>query len=359
MSPLSPSTRPAARVAAAVGAILALAVMAAPSGAATPAVATAVAPLAPTDPEGGSDTLREQLAAAGKGYLDAKAALARSTARQKQLAGQLAKIEKEVVQRNETVDELAGAAYRMGRLGPVSALLNSDSPDGFLDRAATLDAVAANEDRQVRDLVETRERAQRAKAAIDTEIRQQRKQMAVMAARKQQAERALAQAGGGEATAGATGGTASGGTASGGSASADPAPRNSDGSWPDESCSVNDPTTSGCITPRMLHALNEAREAGFTRYTSCYRDGGSGEHPQGRACDFAAQRDGFGGVATGDDRTYGNNLAAYFINNADRLAVLYVIWYHEIWLPSSGWRSYSGGGDPSSDHTNHVHLSVY
>ena len=58
-------------------------------------------------------------------------------------------------------------------------------------------------------------------------------------------------------------------------------------------------------------------------------------------------------------RTYGNRLANYFINNSSRLGVLYVIWFRRIWLPSSGWKSYSGaGGDPSSDHTNHVHLSV-
>ncbi|HEX7745862.1 MAG TPA: hypothetical protein VF462_11440 [Micromonosporaceae bacterium] len=350
MPPLRPTRHPNARLTAVVGAILALAVTAAPAGAATSVVGPASARLAPGDPEGGSDSLREQLTAAGKGYLDAKAALARSTARQKQLAAHLAEIEKELAERNDTVDELAGAAYRLGRLGPVSALLNSDSPDGFLDRAATLDAVAANENRQVRDLLDTRAQEQRAKAAIENEIRQQQKQMAVMAARKRQAERALAEAGGGASTAGVSGG---------GSATADPAPRNPDGSWPAESCSVNDPTTSGCITPRTLHALNEAKQAGFTRFVSCYRDGGSGEHPKGRACDFSAQQVGFGGDATGDDRTYGNNLAAYFIRNADRLAVLYVIWYRQIWLPSSGWKSYSGGGDPSSDHTNHVHLSVY
>lgn len=109
-----------------------------------------------------------------------------------------------------------------------------------------------------------------------------------------------------------------------------------------------------------LHALNQATAAGFTRYVSCYRSGGSGEHPKGRACDFAAQRDGFGGIATGEDRTYGNNLAAYFVRNADRLGVLYVIWFRQIWMPGSGWRPYGeAGGDPSSDHTNHVHLSVY
>ena len=53
-------------------------------------------------------------------------------------------------------------------------------------------------------------------------------------------------------------------------------------------------------------------------------------------------RDGFGGTATGGARTYGNNLANYFINNSGRLGVLYVIWFRRIWLPSSGWKSYSG-----------------
>ena len=65
------------------------------------------------------------------------------------------------------------------------------------------------------------------------------------------------------------------------------------------------------------------------------------------------------GVATGAERTYGNNLAAYFVFNANRLGVLYVIWFRQIWLPGSGWRAYSGSGSPSADHTNHVHLSVY
>ena len=65
-------------------------------------------------------------------------------------------------------------------------------------------------------------------------------------------------------------------------------------------------------------------------------------------------------MATGGDRVYGNNLAAFFVRNASQLAVLYVIWYRQIWLPATGWRSYGGAnGDPSSDHTNHVHLSVY
>jgi hypothetical protein len=345
---------PAARLAVVAATAVALAAVAAPADAQpTPVAAgSAATALAPgTDPEGGSASLREQLEAAAKGYIDAKAAVDASAKRQKELVAHLGTLEAELVVRNQTIDELAAVAYRTGRLGQVSALLESSSPDGFLRRAATLQVVTASEDRQLRDLIETREQETRAKAAVDLEIREQQKQLTLMAKRKEQAERALRLAGSGQPSSGVT---------SSGSALAKPAPRNPDGSWPTESCSVNDPTTSGCITPRTLHALNQAKAAGFTRYVSCYRSGSSGEHPKGRACDFAAQKTGFGGVATGGDRTYGNNLAAYFVRNASRLGVLYVIWFKQIWLPGSGWKAYNGGnGDPSSDHTNHVHLSVY
>ncbi|MET7709347.1 hypothetical protein [Micromonospora sp. NPDC005413] len=334
-------------------------------GVALPAGAASAAPpsglraaAAPdSDEEGGTPALRAQLDAASKGYLDAKRALDTSVQRQQQLATQLKTTEAELDQRSGKVGEIAGVAYRTGRLGAMSALLNSNTPEGFMDRAAALEAVAANEDRVLRDLLATKDQANRTRVALDGEIIEQRKQVAVMAKRKEQAERALT-----VATTPKPRTTADTGSNRGTSAAnATAAPRNSDGSWPSESCSVNDPTpASGCITPRTLHALNQAKAAGFTRYVSCHRPSGSGEHPKGRACDFAAQKGGFGGDATGGDKTYGNNLAAYFIRNADRLAVLYVIWYRQIWLPSSGWKSYSGaGGDPSSDHTNHVHLSVY
>ena len=310
-------------------------------GGATPAAA---------DPEGGSQTLREQLDAASRGYLDAKAKLDSSRKRQQQLSASAKTVEAELTVRGAAVAELAEAAYRVGPLASMSSLLSSGSPANLMDRMAILEAIATTEDKQVRELKDTRDSVAKAKAAVDAEILEQQKQLAEMTKRKQQAERALRQAGAGQVASGPSGS---------GSRTATPAPRNSDGTWPRESCSLNDPTTSGCITPRMLHALNQAKAAGFTRYVSCYRSGGSGEHPKGRACDFAAQKGGFGGVATGGDRTYGNNLAAYFLANANRLGVLYVIWFRKIWLPGSGWRTYNGGGDPASDHTNHVHLSVY
>jgi hypothetical protein len=314
--------------------------------------AVAVAAPAIADPgqgEGGSNTLREKLDTATRGYLDAKARLETSRKRQQQLSAEAKAVEAELAARSAAVAELAAAAYRAGPLVSTASLLGSGSPATLLDRLTLLDAIATNEDQLVRALVSSRERLTRAKAAVEAEVAKQQKQLAVMKERKEQAEKALREVGG-QSTSGPSGSSSS---------TAKPAPRNSDGSWPSQSCSLNDPTTSGCITPRMLHALNQAKAAGFTRYVSCFRSSGSGEHPKGRACDFAAQKSGFGGVATGGDRTYGNNLAAFFIGNAGRLAVLYVIWFRKIWLPSSGWRSYNGGGDPSSDHTNHVHLSVY
>ncbi|MEH0971769.1 hypothetical protein V6U77_11615 [Micromonospora sp. CPCC 205546] len=358
---MAPVRRRAARTAALIATMLALGAAVAPATAAPAAAATRAGLLAAApgqDEEGGTPALRAQLEAASKGYLDAKRALDTSAKRQRQLTAQLKTTEVELDARTAKVGEIAGAAYRTGRLSVASALLNSNSPDGFMDRAAALDAVAANEDRALRELQQTRDEAVRTKLALDGEIREQRKQVTVMAKRKEQAERALTVANQKQRQQSSGGGGSPGGTSN---KTAKAAPRNSDGSWPRESCSVNDPTpANGCITPRTLHALNQAKAAGFTRYVSCYRPGGSGEHPKGRACDFAAQKGGFGGDATGGDRTYGNNLAAYYVRNADRLAVLYVIWYRQIWLPSSGWKSYSGAnGDPSSDHTNHVHLSVY
>jgi peptidoglycan DL-endopeptidase CwlO len=300
--------------------------------------------------EGGTPSLREVLEAAAKGHIEAKVKLDNSLRRQLGLKLELQRVQAHLARLTDEVGVVAAESYRMGRLTPMTMLLNSASPDLFLQRAAGLDLIAQRDGRAVAALTETRNRLAQTKKALDAEVVEQRKQLAVLATRKQQAERALA----------TVGGQPTGGYVSPRSPLAEPAPRNEDGSWPRESCTVDDPTTSGCITPRTLHAYEQARAAGFTRYVSCFREGGSGEHPKGRACDFAAARTGFKNeTATGGDREYGNNLAAYFVRNASRLGVLYVIWYRQIWMPGTGWRSYSGGGSPSADHTNHVHLSMY
>jgi hypothetical protein len=143
-------------------------------------------------------------------------------------------------------------------------------------------------------------------------------------------------------------------------ASAEPAPRNPDGSWPDEGCYIHpDPTTgTGCVTPRLIHLVQQATAAGFPK-PGCYRVDDHGEHPRGRACDWMMTS---GGEASGAQKARGDAMAAWAVANADRLAIMYVIWYRMIWTPAGGWHAYDnpwGGDDPSGWHTNHVHISVY
>lgn len=298
------------------------------------------------DGEGGSATLVERLEKASSGYVKAKKQLKVSKEQQVKLTAEIKRLDSQVGPQQDTLDLLATQAYTAGRAGTMSTLLSAGSAEGFLGRAETLALVAADQNTAIQQLKSTLETQRKTKTALDLAIKDQTKQVTVMAKQKSNAEAALKAANQG-AAAGSSGG--------GDSTDAAPAPSGSG-----NGCSETDPTgTGGCLTPRTLHALNQAKAAGFTRYTKCWRTQNSGEHPKGRACDFSAEKGTFGGDATGSDKTYGNNLANYFIHNADALDVLYVIWYRRIWLPSSGWKSYSGaGGDPSSDHTNHVHLSI-
>jgi hypothetical protein len=299
------------------------------------------------DGEGASKSLTDQLDAASGGYLKAKAALAKSKTSQTQLTAALKQIDAQIAPQQATLDVIAKQAYITGRLGPMAALLTADSSQGLLDRADTLTTVAFKQQTAIRDLQDTRTKQEQAKIAIDSAVRDQQKQVNLMARKKAEAEAALKKAN--------TGGpiTSPGGSVSGSAT----APKYTGPQG--DSCTVNDPTSGGCITARMLNAMKQAQAAGYTHYVHCWREQDSGEHPKGRACDFAADKTDFGGVATGASKNYGTNLANYFIHNSDNLQVLYVIWFERIWLPSSGWKAYTlGQGDPSSDHTNHVHLSV-
>ena len=319
---------------------------------ATAAALAVAAPAGPAsaDPEGGTKTLREALESAARGHVEAKAKLAASQKRQAQLQITLVAANTSAKKLAGQIAVIAARSYRLGRFNTVSLLLNSSSPDTFLERAYRLDQMALLDARTLARYRADIELAQRASQAIDLEVKEQQKQVTVLAKKKKQAEAALASVGGG---------AVSGGFISVNSPLAKAAPRNSDGSWPKESCTVDDPTTSGCITPRLLNAYQQARKAGFTHYTSCFSKRSSGEHPLGRACDFSANATTFkNAAATGSDKAYGNSLAAYFVRNADRLGVMYVIWFRQIWLPNTGWRSYSGSGSPAARHENHVHLSV-
>jgi peptidoglycan DL-endopeptidase CwlO len=305
--------------------------------------------LAQEEEDEGTQSLREALDEAAEKYEDARVELEESEKEELSLVVQLEELASE---REDLVDEIqvvAAAAYRTGRVGPVSAIINASSPTSFLERAAAVDMIAQRDANALERYETLTTSIEDQQALIAEEIAEQEDHVAELEEAKDLAEEALFAIGGG----------ADASFEPFPAEAAEPAPRNADGSLPDEGCTEDDPTTSGCVSPRMLHSYNEAQIFGFTRYTSCHRGGSFGEHPLGQACDFAASANGFGGVATGDDKAYGDRLASFFVYNANALGVKYVIWFRQIWFPGTGWRSYgSQDGTPSGDHTNHLHLSV-
>jgi peptidoglycan DL-endopeptidase CwlO len=310
---------------------------------------SAPAAAAPGDGDAdGAPTLRDQLDVAARAYNDAAAILDASRARQADLDAKLRTAETRLGQLATEVGTVANAAYRGSKFSLSAALLDK-TPDEVIRGMEIVTYVARRDDRQFREYRRVKDEYNAQRKALDDEIRLQEEQARQMQKQKDDAAKALAAAGGG--------GLVNGVPVPVPTAKA--APRNADGTWPKESCNQDDPTTTGCITGRTLHALNEARLAGFTRFTSCYRPGGPYEHPKGRACDFSASTTTFrDAAATGGDRAYGDRLAGWCVANASRLGVLYVIWYRQIWFPGLGWRAYHGAGGAAGEHTNHVHLSL-
>jgi phage shock protein A len=313
-------------------------------GSANPAAAE------PGEDGGQNLTVRQALDKALGEYNDAKGRLDKSVADQTAVTGELAKTQARLAELQVSAGVVANAAYRGRRVSLMNVMLGADDPDEMMHNMVTVEYLLSRDDKSLRELNETQQKLDQQQKDIAAAVANQQAQLKIMEANKKTAEDALRKAGGGGDTSGAP---------SGGKVTTNAVARNSDGSYPKEGCTIDDPTTSGCISPRMLNAYNEARKAGYTHYTSCHRSGGGGDHPLGKACDFSANASTFVNArATGADKTYGDNLAAWCIANAKNLGVKYVIWYKRIWQPSSGWKSYGGDGTPAGDHYNHVHLSM-
>ncbi|MBN1174958.1 MAG: hypothetical protein JXA67_22560 [Micromonosporaceae bacterium] len=311
---------------------------------------TAHTPVALADPDEKIPSVLDVLDTAVTGYNNAKGRLDASVQRQTTLESDLKKTELELELLYAEVGTTSAAAYRGSNISTLNVLLDSESPESFLDGMTIMRYMTARDDRLLRTFKNAKRTYEQQKKTIADEIKTQKNELAVMEKQKKAAQAALKKAGGGQLSPGYVPGKAT----------ATQAPRNADGSWPKQSATKDDPTTSGKITARTLHAYQQVRAAGFSRYVSCYRMDDHGEHPKGRACDFSSAEKSFlNSRATGDDKVYGDKLTGWLIGNTDRLGILYIIWWNQIWFPGSGWRSYnSGNGTPSGDHYNHIHLSM-
>lgn len=306
--------------------------------------------LADPDDEGGSKDMRETLDDAIGKYNDARDALKGSKERQEKLQQEIVQGETDVESLTAQVQEIAGAMYEAGKPSSAKAFLASENPDDTIDGMILISYLGEESAKRITDLVTAKEDLEAKSSLLDDEIADQKEYVGEMDSERAKAARAIA-AFGGDSTSGPTTSDAP---------DPEPVDRNPDGSLPGESCNQKDPTNSGgCLTPRTLHDLEQTEIAGWNRYVHCFRGGSFGEHPTGRACDFSVTPGGFSGEAQGEAKAYGENLAGWYVQHADELGVLYVIWYRKIWMPGQGWVTYDGaGGEPNSDHTNHVHLSV-
>ncbi|MCK2217931.1 hypothetical protein MF672_029670 [Actinomadura sp. ATCC 31491] len=127
--------------------------------------------------------------------------------------------------------------------------------------------------------------------------------------------------------------------------------RNSDGSWAPEL-----PSGTDNITPRtrLMRAQVEKNFA-LPFSVGCFRAGSSGEHPLGRACDFMMSSGGT--MPTAADSALGDRIAAWALQNQDKLGIKYVIWKQRI-NSGSGWRAMSDRGSVTENHYDHVHISM-
>jgi NTP pyrophosphatase (non-canonical NTP hydrolase) len=309
------------------------------------------------DPDGDSNgTLEDAVAEISAQLQDAQAKVTASTARQKELEQTLTRTNLTLARLTATAGEVAAAMYKgAGGVSQANVILGATNAEDLLDRLSAVHMFAEEQNLVLRDLQRIQEEGAKEQAALNNEVAAQRNAEAQLAAQKARLDKLL-------------------GTAMGGPSgvivpapTAEQSPRNSDGSWPAETKSITDPTgTGGKLTKRTVHAYQEVKKAavptfpgGFNHFVSCWRTQSWGEHPKGRACDWASAKGGFSGKATGSDYNYGCRLAGWLIGNSDRLGVLYVIWYKMIWIPGRGWHKYTTeGGNPSGDHTNHVHMSM-
>lgn len=301
---------------------------------------------APAAAEPDEETLEADLAEAITAVNDAQEQVDAAEARADELAAQIEATQALFDELSTDLNEYALYLYTEGDLQTTNAILSSQSSRDLVDALTYTGFLAQERAALLTDAGQLLAQLEAEQAAHADEVATAAEALATAEKAQEKLEEELE-----DLRAELAAGPASDGGA--------PAAGGYNGSG-SEGCTEDDPTTSGCLTPRTLHVYNETKAAGFDRYVSCYRSGGGGEHPLGRACDWAANASGFvDAAATGGDKDYGDRLAAWYVNNASALGVEYVIWYRQFWSPGSGWRSYSGAnGTPAADHTNHVHVSV-
>lgn len=108
----------------------------------------------------------------------------------------------------------------------------------------------------------------------------------------------------------------------------------------------------GAVKPNVKQAANDAGNLyGITTILGVGMRDGQSDHPKGLALDFMVP----GNSAQGDQ------VAQYFLTNAGKYGVHYIIWKQRIWnvteRNAEGWRNMPDRGGVTANHYDHVHVS--
>jgi cell wall-associated NlpC family hydrolase len=128
--------------------------------------------------------LGRQLDAASEQVNTANTALAASRARQAKLAAKIAVLRPQVAALTAETSSYAVSAYQGGDMSMMSSLMQSGSPQTFLDQVTTVESLSDRSRRQLSSLLTARASLSAEQSAINDEVTGQAAQQKLLAARK-------------------------------------------------------------------------------------------------------------------------------------------------------------------------------
>lgn len=236
------------------------------------------------------------------------------------------RLRKSLDEARNRIGQLAARKYKNGGTSAAMQALMGGDPQSVLDRATTINYLARQDARRIGTVQRLSAQARQAHRQAQERIEDVQQKIDEMEQRKDKVQRLIERY---EAEA------------------ADRAER-----------AVS--SAPGNITARMRDVNAEIVSRFGEGYdVHCYRPDDSGEHPEGRACDYMLSS---GGAVPSDEQVQrGHEIAEWARSNAERLGIMYVIYRQRIWDARSGggWESMEDRGGATANHVDHVHISVF
>src|SRR3954454_12327804 len=141
---------------------------------------TASTPDEGSDDVEGNATLNDVLESSNRKYVQAKAAVTKSTTIQKDLGVKITLAEAKRDRLIPEVNAIATQQYATGHLGAASYLLGSQGSDDFFAKAVSLEEINSLHDRKLHELNTAIDEVTAKKSALDAEVKSQQTNLLAM-----------------------------------------------------------------------------------------------------------------------------------------------------------------------------------